>query len=200
MYCKAKKNSERSEKFWIFFFQILWSKFSKKKFQKFSDHSEEFFCFTIHKKLNKSCSLEFFFLFLKKKSCYLKNLLKFYEVRSKGGISIDADFGPPRYVLWCCGGICHQLLTFFQIDCGHTVGNALSLNDPTEVSNYRWRCQLSYETHFVWLLSKSETPESIVGRWVILAPTPLLNWPKNPHRLGLMFVIKPQVLIQAQPI
>ena len=39
----------------------------------------------------------------------------------KGGISIDADSGPPRYVLWCCSGICHQLLTFFQIGCGHTV-------------------------------------------------------------------------------
>ena len=39
----------------------------------------------------------------------------------KGGISIDADSGPPRYVLWCCGGICHQVLTFFQIGCGHTV-------------------------------------------------------------------------------
>ena len=39
----------------------------------------------------------------------------------KGGISIDADSGPPRYVLWCCGGICHQLLTFFKIGCGHTV-------------------------------------------------------------------------------
>ena len=30
----------------------------------------------------------------------------------KGGISVDADSGPPRYVLWCCGGICHQLLIF----------------------------------------------------------------------------------------
>ena len=39
----------------------------------------------------------------------------------KGGISIDADSGPPRYVLWCCGGICHELLTFIQIGCGHTV-------------------------------------------------------------------------------
>ena len=39
----------------------------------------------------------------------------------KGGISIYADFGPPRYVLWCCGGICHELLIFFQIGCGHTV-------------------------------------------------------------------------------
>ena len=40
----------------------------------------------------------------------------------KEGISIDADSGPPRYVLWCCGGICHEVLTFIQIGWGHTVG------------------------------------------------------------------------------
>ena len=40
----------------------------------------------------------------------------------KGGISIDADSGPLRYVLWCCGGICHQPDTFIQIGSGHTVG------------------------------------------------------------------------------
>ena len=33
----------------------------------------------------------------------------------KRGISIDADSGPPWYVLWCCGGISHQLLTFFRL-------------------------------------------------------------------------------------
>ena len=44
----------------------------KKIFQKFSDRSEIFFCLTIHKKLNKSCSLEKFFLFLKKKVVSLK--------------------------------------------------------------------------------------------------------------------------------
>ena len=37
----------------------------------------------------------------------------------KGGISIDADFGLLRYVLWCCGS--HQLFTFIQIGSGHTV-------------------------------------------------------------------------------
>ena len=47
----------------------------------------------------------------------------------KGGISIAADSGPPRYVLWCCGGICHQLLTFFQIGCGHTVSTILMVKD-----------------------------------------------------------------------
>ena len=43
-----------------------------KNFQKFSDHSEFFFCFSIHKKLNKSCSLDKIFLFLKKKIVSLK--------------------------------------------------------------------------------------------------------------------------------
>ena len=40
---------------------------------------------------------------------------KFYEVRSERGISIDANSGTLRYVLWCCGSICHQLLNFIQI-------------------------------------------------------------------------------------
>ena len=46
--------------------------FKNKKFQKISDHSEIFFCFSIHKKLNKSCSLDKLFLFLKKKIVSLK--------------------------------------------------------------------------------------------------------------------------------
>ena len=45
-------------------------------FQKFSDHSKIFFCFTIHKKLNKSCSLKKNFLFLKKKFLVWKKLWK----------------------------------------------------------------------------------------------------------------------------
>ena len=45
---------------------ILW--FLKiKKFQNFSDRSEIFFCFSTHEKLNKSCSLKFFFCSWKKK-------------------------------------------------------------------------------------------------------------------------------------
>ena len=39
----------------------------------------------------------------------------------KGGISIDADSGTLRYVLWCYGSVCHQPFTFIQIGCGHTV-------------------------------------------------------------------------------
>jgi hypothetical protein len=41
----------------------------------------------------------------------------------KGGISIDADSGPPKYELWCCGGICQDFFTFIQIGSGHTVSS-----------------------------------------------------------------------------
>ena len=47
---------------------------------------------------------------------FIRNIFwKFYEVRSKMGVSIDANSGPLRYVLWYCGSICHQLYTFIQI-------------------------------------------------------------------------------------
>ena len=39
----------------------------------------------------------------------------------KGGISIDADSGPPRYVLWSCSVIFHYFLTFVQNGYGRTV-------------------------------------------------------------------------------
>ena len=58
-----------------------------KIFQKFSDHSEIFFCFTIHKKLNKSCSLKKKILFLKKNILSLKKTLKkkFVSGTHRGG-------------------------------------------------------------------------------------------------------------------
>ena len=65
------------------------------------------------------------------------NFLKFFifenlllEKCLKGRISIDADSGPPRYVLWCCNGICHQVLTFFQIGCGRTVSYGVPGSNP----------------------------------------------------------------------
>ena len=50
-----------------------------------------------------------------------ENFMKWGLKGLKGVISIDADFGPPRYVLWCYGGICHQPDTFIQIGSGHIV-------------------------------------------------------------------------------
>ena len=65
-------------------------------------------------------------------------------------------------------------------------GQTMSLSDLNEVSNFSWRCQLSYETMFVWSIPKLECPETVISQRVILTPPPrLLNWPKSPHRLGL---------------
>ena len=70
-------------------------------------------------------------IFVSLKKNYFWNFMKW---GLKGGISIDADSDPPRYVLWCCGGICHQLLTFFQIGCGHTVWGKLAIQNFLRIS------------------------------------------------------------------
>ena len=79
---KQKKISERFEKK-IFenFLNIF-----RKKFQKFFFQitTKIFFCFIIHKKLNKSCSLKKKFLFLKKKVVILKK--NYFSFFSKGHI------------------------------------------------------------------------------------------------------------------
>ena len=62
----------------------------------------------------------------------------------KGGISIDANYGPLRYVLWPCGSICHQLFTFIQIYSGHTVNCYHSRQKKiTSLSTYAVCNQLS---------------------------------------------------------
>ena len=87
MYYNAKKNFGTIWKFLKkkFFLKML-SKFSKKNFL---DRSEIFFCIIIHKKLNKSCSLEIFFLSLKKKVGSLKKTsFSFFSKGHISGISI----------------------------------------------------------------------------------------------------------------
>ena len=41
-------------------------------------------------------------------------------------------------------------------------GQTMSLSDLNEVSNFSWRCQLSYETMFVWSVPKLECPETVI--------------------------------------
>jgi hypothetical protein len=70
---KQKKILERSENFWRFLFlKIYLTFFEKHFFSKIFVSIQFFFCFSIHKKLNKSCSLNKIFLFKKKKSVSLK--------------------------------------------------------------------------------------------------------------------------------
>ena len=108
-----------------------------------------FFCFTIHKKLNKSCFLDKLFLFLKK-NVSLKKLLLKMNWGLKGGVSIDADSGPLRYVLWCCGSRSQEEFTFIQIGSGHAV-QQLWLWEP----NYFYRQQFTTVIMFTCHQSKS---------------------------------------------
>ena len=87
----------------------------------------------------------------------------------KGGISIYADSGPPRYVLWCCGGICHELLTFIKIGCGHTVALPSKIHSIFLESS----CQADMKTRFKWwkyflLYSKTAETYRVRCRWRIL--------------------------------
>ena len=58
--------------------------------------------------------------------CCEVRFTSFWNFLKWGLISIDADSGPLRYLLWWCGSICHQPFTFFQIVSGHTVHKIFS--------------------------------------------------------------------------
>ena len=44
--------------------------------------------------------------------------------------------GSPRYVLWCCGGICQEDFTFIQIGSGHTVAWVFVINSKILVEYF----------------------------------------------------------------
>ena len=53
---------------------------------------------------------------------FIKNSFwNFHVWGLKGWISIDADSGPLRYILWCCGSRHQEEFTFIQIGLSHTV-------------------------------------------------------------------------------
>ena len=70
-------------------------------------------------------------MFLEKKILFLKNFfVSLNKITSenlwsevwKGGFPLMLILGLlGKYVLWCCGGICHQPDTFIKIGSGHTV-------------------------------------------------------------------------------
>ena len=64
-------------------------------------------------------------------------------------------------------------------------GQTMDFSDLTEVSNFRWRCQLLYGVLFVELGWKLKHPETAISQWSLSDTPCILNWPKSPHRLGL---------------
>ena len=91
------------------------------------------------------CKAKKFFGAIRKflKIFIFENLL--HEKGLKGGISIDTDSGPHRYVLWCCGGTCRQPDTFIQIGyTGHTVSLRPKPGFKFSVPKSRVRFQYRY--------------------------------------------------------
>ena len=87
----------------VIFFRLTNFFFRNKKFFCKEQLLLSFLCIVRQKKISERSENFWNFLFLK---------IYFKKKRPKGGISIYADFGPPRYVLWCCGGRWRGFLTF----------------------------------------------------------------------------------------
>ena len=112
-----------------------WVPLTKNFFQSFFLTNN--FFFQEQKKSFQETTFVQFFMYWKAKENFgaIRKFLKIFIFGNlhhkkglKGGISFDSDSGPPRYVIWCCGVIGHQVLTFFQIGCGHTVSSELPAN------------------------------------------------------------------------
>ena len=128
----------------------------------------------------KSQNRLFFNFFIKKVSYFVSNLndnfseasfeVYYVSVSQKLGI---LGFSPQIFFI----------LTSVTSDTSW--GQSMSLSDLNEVSNFSWRCQLSYEVLFVEFGWKLKHPETAISHWALLDPSRILNWPKSPHRLGL---------------
>ena len=99
----ASKYIPRRPRISINWWHFLWCKFPKIKiFKKWRIAPKFFFALQYRKKWTKVVP--------EKKIVSLKKSFfwNFMKWGLKGGISIDADSGPPMYELWCCFGICYQ--------------------------------------------------------------------------------------------
>ena len=72
-------------------------------------------------------------------------------------------------------------------------GQSMSLSDLYEVSNFSWICQLLYEVLFVEFRWKLKHPETTISHRALLDHPRILNWPKSPHRLGLINPNEPDI-------
>ena len=81
-----------------------------------------------------------------------------FNIISKGTL-IDEDSVPLRYVLWCCGSICHKLFTFIQIGSDRTLlehDNWAAVNQMvSRIPNHEFRILINFHhvrTRLVWIL------------------------------------------------
>ena len=127
----------------------------------------------------KSRNLLFFNFFITKVSYFVSNLNDdFHEA------SFEVYYISVSQKLTILGFSPQIFFILTSVTSDTSWGQTMSLSDLIEVSNFSWRCQLSYETMFVWSVPKLECPETAISQRAVLDPPRLLNWPKSPHRLG----------------
>ena len=78
------------------------------------------------------------------------------------------------------------LLSIKKVSSKTSWGQTMSFSELTDISNFSWRCQLSYEVLFVELGWELKHPETTISQWALLDTPRFLNWPKSPQRLGLI--------------
>ncbi len=128
----------------------------------------------------KSQNRFFFYFFVTKTSNFISNMNEDFYKDSFEVYNISV-----RQKLVILGFSPKIFLILTSVTSETSWGQTMSFSDLTEVSNFSWKCQLSYEVMFVELEWKLEHPETAISQWVILDPPRILNWPKSPHQLGL---------------
>ena len=122
----------------------------------------------------------FFNFFITKVSYFVSNL---YEDFSEASFEVYYISVSQKLAIL---GFSHQIFFILTSVTSETSwGQSMSLSDLNEVSNFSWRCQLSYETLLVWSVPKLECPDTVICHRDTLTPPRILNWPKSPHHLGL---------------
>ena len=146
-------------------------------FQKFSRDRWKITIFLERKSRNRL----FFNFFITKVSYFVSNMNDdFHEA------SFEVYYISVSQKLAILGFSSKIFLTLTSVTSETSWGQTMSLNNLTDVSNFSWNCKLSYEILFVELGWKLKHSETTISQRALLAPPRLLNWPKSPHRLGLI--------------
>ena len=122
-------------------------------------------------------------IFITKSSCFISNMNDDFYVAS-----FEVYYISVRQKLVILGFSHKIFFILTSITSETSWGQTMDFSDLTEVSNFRWRCQLLYGVLFVELGWKLKHPETAISQRALLDHPRLLNWPKSPHCLGLRFV------------
>ena len=113
----------------------------------------------------KSQNWFFFYFFVTKTSNFISNMNEdFYKD------SFEVYNTSVRQKLVILGFSPKIFIILTSVTSETSWGQTMTLSDLNEVSNFSWRCQLSYEILLVWSVPKLECPETIICHRDTLTP------------------------------